>query len=174
MEKQLIEVCGHRLRFYEGESLIFESYCGFGRGGFTSDKCEGDGCTPVGTFSIESAFGFEEDPKCHLPYRRITPNSYWSGEREDYNSRVEVEPGKRDMKRSERLADYPVEYKLSLVISYNTSTPEWGRGSAIFLHCRNTPKWQTSGCISLPESKIRLLLERLKPGAIIKIRSASK
>ena len=170
--EQLIEVRGHRLRYYEDGKLVFESYCGFGRGGFTSSKREGDLRTPVGKFEIVSAFGTGDFPEAKLPYKKIGPDSYWSGEREDYNRRVENPGGKRAMPHSERLSDYPVQYKFALVIGYNIEAPQWGRGSAIFLHCRNVPKWQTAGCVSLPESRMRLLLERLRKGAVISIESA--
>lgn len=173
--EQVIEVRGHRLRYSEDGRTVFECYCGHGRGGITTRKREGDGCTPAGTFAIESAFGFGPAPSgCRLPYREIGPDSWWSGEREDYNRWVEVPAGTRSMSASEHLSDYPVQYRYSFVIGYNTGAPEWGLGSAIFMHCRNTPKWQTAGCISLPESRIRYLLGRLAPGAVIKIASPSE
>ena len=172
--QQVLEVCGSVFRFIENGSLVFKCRCGHGRCGFSSDKREGDGKTPVGTFEIESAFGLEAPSKCQLPFRIIGPDSWWSGEREDYNSWVENQGGKRAMPGSEHLADYPVEYRLGFVIGYNTKAPEWGRGSAIFLHCKGAKKWNTAGCVSLPEGRIRQLMERLRPGAAIKIASSSK
>ena len=174
MSEQILEVRGGRFRFIEGGVTVFECRCGHGRNGFSADKREGDGKTPVGTFPIEFAFGLEEPSDCHLPFRKITPFSCWSGEREDYNLWVESEPGKRDMSRSEHLADYPVEYRFAFSIGYNTRAREWGLGSAIFLHCKGAKKWNTAGCISLPEGRIRTLLARLRPGAVIKIASPSE
>ena len=113
-------------RFIENGLVVFECRCGYGRNGFSSDKREGDGKTPLGSFEIESAFGFETPEKCALPFREIGPDSWWSGEREDYNSWVENRGGKRYMPRSEHLADYPTEYRLGFVIGYNTKSPEWG------------------------------------------------
>lgn len=174
MDSQILEVCGSRFRFVEGEDTVFECRCGHGRNGFSSDKREGDGKTPVGTFPIEFAFGLEEPPACLLPFRKITPFSYWSGEAEDYNSWVESEPGKRDMSLSEHLADYPVEYRFAFSIGYNTEARKWGLGSAIFLHCKGARKWNTAGCISLPEGRIRTLMARLRPGTVIKIINPSE
>ena len=57
--QQVLEVYGSRFRFIENGSLVFECQCGHGRNGFSSDKKEGDGKTPLGNFEIESAFGFE-------------------------------------------------------------------------------------------------------------------
>lgn len=172
--QQVLEVCGSRFRFIENGSLIFECRCGHGRNGFSSDKREGDGKTPLGCFEIESAFGFEMPEKCQLPFRKIGPDSWWSGEREDYNSWVENPGGKRPMPGSEHLADYPTEYRFGFVIGYNTKCPEWGLGSAIFLHCKGARKWSTAGCISLPKSRISQLVGLLIPGAIIKIASSCK
>ena len=87
--QQVLEVCGSRFRFIENGLMVFECRCGYGRNGFSSDKREGDGKTPLGSFEIESAFGFETPEKCALPFREIGPDSWWSGEREDYNSWVE-------------------------------------------------------------------------------------
>ena len=98
MSSQIIEVNGSRLRFFEDGALVFESRCGHGRSGFSSDKREGDGKTPLGCFEIESAFGLETPSECHLPFRKIGPDSWWSGEPEDYNKWVESEPGKRPMR----------------------------------------------------------------------------
>ncbi len=171
---QVLEVCGTRFRFIENGVVVFECRCGHGRHGFSSDKREGDGKTPLGSFEIESAFGLETPEKCALPFRKIGPDSWWSGEREDYNSWVENPGGKRSMPGSEHLADYPTEYRFGFVIGYNTKSPEWGRGSAIFLHCKAARKWSTSGCISLPKARISELLTRLLPGVIIKIASPCK
>ena len=177
MAEQVLEVCGSRFRFTEDGNTVFECRCGHGRNGFSADKREGDGKTPLGTFPIESAFGMEMPAKCRLPFRQIGPSSWWSGERETYNRWVELpapDDGPKPSIEGEHLADYPVEYKLAFVIGYNTSFPEWGRGSAIFLHCKGVKKWSTSGCISLAEARICTLIERLGPGAVIRISSPSK
>ena len=174
MTDQILEVKGNRFRYIDRGVCVFECRCGHGRNGFSSDKREGDGKTPVGTFPIEFAFGLETPSQCLLPFRKIGPYSWWSGESEDYNLWVESEPGKRVMEHSEHLADYPVEYKFALSIGYNTKLRKWGAGSAIFLHCKGVKKWNTAGCISLPEARIRTLISTLRPGAVIKIASPSE
>ena len=42
-----------------------------GRGGITSEKAEGDGRTPAGTYGFTMAFGLKDDPGSVLPYHKI-------------------------------------------------------------------------------------------------------
>ena len=172
--RQKISVKGNKLSFWELESsgrwkCMLECYCGHGRNGFSMSKKEGDGCTPVGIFPLTMAFGFSQLPPGSLPYRSIGPDSYWSGEEEDYNSWVEVPAGTRSMARSEHLADYPVQYKYAGVIGYNTVNPVWGAGSAIFFHCKGPSGWPTAGCISAPEHAVRFILSHCTSGALVQI-----
>lgn len=169
MKEQLIRVKGHRLSFWEDGKMIFETYCGYGRNGFTSEKREGDGCTPLGTFTLPLAFGTVRNPGTALEYRQIGPLSYWSGEKEHYNRWVELESDSAPMSASERLADYPTQYRYAMFIGYNAEEPEWGRGSAIFLHCRASDHWSTAGCISIARAKMLRLLRECRPGVKITI-----
>ena len=141
-------------------------------------KREGDGRTPVGVFPLEFAFGLAPNPGTALPWRDVSPTSFWSSERETYNTWIELpaevfqvgqitahleqkrpsltpvghntahleQSGFPEGKNAggleqskvpdgERLADYPVQYKYAAVIGYNTVEPQFGAGSAIFLHC---------------------------------------
>lgn len=172
--RQKILVKGRKLAFWELDGsgrweCLLECVCGHGRAGFSRCKREGDGCTPVGTFPLEMCFGTGEDPGALLPYRRIGPDSWWSGEREDYNRWAEAAPGSRDMSSSEHLADYPVQYRYAMSIGYNTADPEWGAGSAIFLHCIGANGLATAGCISVPEPAALYLATHCGPGALIQI-----
>ncbi|MBO4427125.1 MAG: L,D-transpeptidase family protein [Bacteroidales bacterium] len=178
MEEQKIIVRGHRLEMWEttldgGRKRILRCYCGYGRNGYAVKKREGDGCTPVGVFPLEMAFGLAPNPGTALPWRDVTPSSFWSGDKENYNTWQES-----PCKEGERLADYPVQYKYAAVIGYNTLEPRYGAGSAIFLHCYGPRKsWfqcrssrtATAGCISVPEYVMVRLLKVLRPGAVIDI-----
>ncbi|MBO4595095.1 MAG: hypothetical protein J5632_00580 [Bacteroidales bacterium] len=186
-------------------------------------KCEGDGRTPVGVFPLEFAFGIAPNPGTALPWKDITPSSFWSSERGTYNTWIEISPkvfqvsqtaGHLEQNRpvltpvsqktghldqsgfpegknaggleqskvpdGERLADYPVQYKYAAVIGYNTVEPQFGAGSAIFLHCYGPRKsWfqcrskrtATAGCISIPEKIMVRVLRVLRPGAVIDIQA---
>jgi len=170
---QLIRVKGHCLTLKEigadGKwQTVLRAYCGYGRNGFTLRKKEGDGKTPIGVFPLEMAFG-TTPIETALPYKKIGPDSYWSGEKEDYNTWVDVAPASRSMQASEHLADYPVQYKYAMSIGYNTQNPKFGAGSAIFLHCKGPKGWPTAGCISVKESTMLELMQRIQPGAVMEI-----
>ena len=56
-------------------------------------QAEGDGMTPVGTFSFNATFGIAEDPGCALAYHQVTDDDYWSGDRREgygYNEMVSL------------------------------------------------------------------------------------
>ena len=36
--------------------------------------------TPVGTFTIDKAFGLADDPGCQMEYTKVDDNYYWSGD----------------------------------------------------------------------------------------------
>ena len=207
MEEQRIIVRGHRFELWEtapeGRRRILRCYCGYGRNGFAAlpsalgkgqpgvpqgefqsalpvpegqpTKREGDGRTPVGIFPLELAFGIAPNPGTALLWKDVTPDSFWSGDKENYNTWQE-----KPCKEGERLADYPVQYKYAAVIGYNTVKPQFGAGSAIFLHCYGPRKsWfqcrskrtATAGCISVPEKIMVRLLKVLRPGAIMDIQA---
>jgi L,D-peptidoglycan transpeptidase YkuD (ErfK/YbiS/YcfS/YnhG family) len=60
-----------------------------GYNGFSANRREGDGTTPAGTFGFVYGFGSLPDPGMRgFSYRRLRPNSCWSGSRADDNRRV--------------------------------------------------------------------------------------
>ena len=171
---QFILVDGHELTFWEKGSdgrfaLKSSSYCGYGKEGLKpgEERIEGDLTTPVGIFPITGAFGLAEDPGTALPYRRITPDSYWSGEPEDYNTWVET--NSRSMPNSEHLIEWPDAYEYAMVIGFNMDPVVLGHGAGIFLHCKRLPHWYTAGCVSIPQPALKQLLCQCRPGVRIVI-----
>ncbi len=132
--------------------------------GTTSDGMD---ITPEGYFELGPAFGFE-NPGTKMPFMQITENSYWDGDSNSptYNTWQEG-LGNFDVSVSERLGDYPVEYYYAMVINYNTGSPVPGAGSAFFLHCESEAP--TGGCVALPETDMKFLMEYLDSGAHIAI-----
>ncbi|MCO7124500.1 hypothetical protein NIE88_01730 [Sporolactobacillus shoreicorticis] len=123
---------------------------------------EGSMSTPYGAYSLGFAFG-KSNPGTKLPFRKITPKSWWVEDSNDphYNTWQE---GNHFNKPSEHLADYPVQYKYAMVINYNNArTP--GAGSGFFVHVSNGS--YTAGCVSLPQNQMIRLLKMLAPGAFI-------
>ena len=131
-----------------------------GRNGVAADKREGDGCTPAGTFRLGFAFGVGPRPRTRLPWRRVTPDSFWVDDPDSpqYNQWAES-PGDRRT-GAERLLDFPREYACAVVIEYNTRERAPGKGSAIFLHCGERP---TSGCVAVREADLLRILRWLDP-----------
>ena len=137
-------------------------------------QAEGDGMTPVGTFTFNRAFGIAEDPGCAIAYQQVDADSYWSGDQREgyaYNELVSL----RDLPElntdeSEHIVDYPHEYQYCLNISYNAEgTP--GLGSAIFLHCLGAFKPYTGGCVAIPQDKMIAVMQQVRPDCAVVIDS---
>ena len=139
-----------------------------GYNGFSASRHEGDGTTPAGTFGFVYGFGSLPDPGMHgFSYRRLQPNSCWSGSRADYNRWVT-----RPCTRGENLwKNRRVAYRHAAVIDFNYRTPIYGRGSGIFLHqMTGVP---TAGCVSLRPTDLVAVLRWLRPGTRIAIGPAA-
>lgn len=170
---QIIAVTGERLTGWERDDhgrwqLWLDVPCGLGKNGLGSAETrrEGNLQTPLGDYPLTMAFGLADDPGAALPYRQITPRSYWSSESDEtYNTWVESDRAVR----GEHLADYTEQYRYAIVIGFNMDPPVIGRGSGIFLHCKASDHWYTAGCVSVEESAMVQILRRVGPGARILI-----
>ena len=163
----IIVVTGHTLQLYLKTNGTWQkklsAYCGYGRNGFKSaaSRKEGDGTTPYGSFPILMAFGRGDRQGTSLTYRAITSKSYWSGEKATYNQWVESSK----KIAGEHLIDYSV-YRYALAVGFNRNPVVWGRGSAIFVHCKGST-WATSGCISVEESVMKQLFRLCRKNTYI-------
>ena len=142
-----------------------------GKYGLGKEK-EGDGMTPVGTFSFNYAFGIADDPGCAIEYHKATDNSYWSGDQRDgyhYNEMVDISDlPDLNTDDSEHIMDYFDQYQYCLNISYNENgTP--GLGSAIFLHCFGPFKPYTGGCVAIPQDKMITVMKNVSPDCVVVI-----
>ena len=143
-----------------------------GYAGFSADRREGDGTTPLGTFAIgPTVYGLDPDPGLRLRYHRLRCGDWWDGDSTSptYNRFRHVACGARPpfAGRSEALWRATVAYREFAFIEYNASPARPGRGSAIFLH--DDLGHATNGCLSLPRPRLLQLLRRLRPGATITI-----
>lgn len=155
---QIILVVDHNLSFWEKDadgdwSRKLSVYCGYGRNGLNDDRYEGDKTTPIGSFPILHAFGIASNPGTPMQYKKVTSNSYWSGEYSTYNQWVE---SSRKVS-GEHLIDY-YQYKYAMAIGFNRNPTVYKKGSAIFLHCKSYDHWYTAGCVSVEESVMKKLL----------------
>ena len=154
----------HNLSFWEKNGAgnwirKLSVYCGYGSNGLNDDRHEGDRTTPIGSFPILHGFGTADNPGSTLQYRKVTRNSYWSGEYSTYNTWVE---SARPI-GGEHLIDY-YQYKYAMAIGFNRNPTVYKKGSAIFLHCKSYDHWSTAGCVSVEESVMKKLLQMSRNG----------
>lgn len=128
-----------------------------GMNGITAEKQEGDKKTPAGVYSFSMAFGMKDNPGTILPYHKITAGDQYvdDGNSRYYNQLVNDREVEKDWNSAENLITQAPQYNYALVLNYNEERVP-GKGSAIFLHCpKAANNTGTSGCISIPEEKMR-------------------
>lgn len=135
-----------------------------GRGGIRANKREGDGGTPRGIFRPRQVWWRADRhprPRTFLPVRAIRREDAWCEDRNSrhYNRPMRLRPGGSGdrLMRDDRLYDFIVE------IDHNISPRMLGRGSAVFLHLARGHFAPTAGCVSMTESAMLRLLQRLGP-----------
>lgn len=137
-----------------------------GSDGLSSQKHEGDGTTPIGTFSIGPEFyGISQNPGVAYPYHRLVCGDWWDEDPSSpmYNRFVHLACGATPPfgGDSEALWKAVPQYDYFAVIDYNAAPIVRGRGSAIFIHVTvGTP---TAGCIALGSGELLTLLGWLRP-----------
>ena len=140
-----------------------------GRNGMGKVK-EGDGKTPLGTYNLTTPFGIKDDPGAQMPYVKVTKYHYWCGRSSSpyYNQLVDTRVIDQPVTSSdEYLINYKGVYNYCLFIDYNAQG-EAHKGSCIFLHCTGSKK-STAGCVAIPESNMKRIVQWVKPGAKIVI-----
>lgn len=160
------------LKFFKGDNKIFETPAFIGKNGYTNDKREGDGKTPLGKFRLGIAFGTHDNKKLQenetVEYIQINNNLYWVDDVESkyYNQLVDISKVNKDWNSSEHLVEYPKQYEYAIEIKTNPNNIP-GKGSAIFLHC--SVGKPTAGCIAVPKEKMLELLKSIRENVLIVI-----
>ncbi len=144
--------------------------CTIGKGGRTTDKCEGDGATPVGIWHIESVLYRPDRIARPCDWAEpILPGDLWSDAPDDdaYNTQVRAPytPSHEQLRRADPL------YDLVLISDWNWPVAEPGRGSAIFLHQWRRPGYGTEGCIAFRRDHLRWITRHLVPGNRVIVRA---
>lgn len=133
-----------------------------------------DAYTPVGTFTVDKAFGLAEDPGCQMEYTQVDDNYYWSGDGREgmhFNELVSVKDlPDLNTENSERIADYDYAYQYCLNMGYNAEC-EYEKGFGFFMHCFRNNRPYTGGCVSVPENIMKFVMQHVKPGCRITIDS---
>jgi len=168
MPNTIAVVSESRLRFKEKEYQ-----CAVGRNGFSLDKKEGDGCTPIGTFPLCTVY-FRPDKipivATGLPRQSLTPSDGWCDDPKspDYNGHVKL-PFSGSFERLWRDDEI---YDLVVVIGYNESPAVPGKGSAIFMHIARPDFSATDGCIALAKKDLLEILKNCNEDTKISITTA--
>lgn len=148
--------------------------CALGRGGVTTDKVEGDGKTPIGTYPLRLVF-YRADrvarPDTGLLVRELTPSTGWSEDpaSADYNTEISVPPCGQTPDGIDRMTRDDHVYDITVVIGYNDDPPVKGRGSAIFMHVARPGYTPTAGCVALSESDLLTVLGHMNAQSQITI-----
>ena len=145
--------------------------CALGRSGIVRRKREGDGATPSGSFELVQVH-YRADRgqrvRCGLPVTRIRETDGWCDDpaHRQYNRPVDLPfaAGHERMWRDDRL------YDIVVVLAHNLYPPVRGAGSAIFFHIAHEDYRPTEGCVAVAPGHMRMLLERIRPGAVMEIR----
>ena len=136
----------------------------------TTNKKEGDGCTPAGVFRIGGAWGNDQTIRKHpqLAYRQVTSRDLWVEDTasESYNRHLVLshEPAtawekKQQMKQNDEA------HSLKLFIAHNAAPRVVkGAGSSIFFHIwRGGGSKASVGCTTMEETKLKNLIATIDP-----------
>ena len=135
-------------------------HCALGRNGVSLDKHEGDGATPIGSFSLRKLFyradKFIPAPLTVLLKQAIAQDDIWSDDpsRSNYNTCLKLPYDGSH----EKLWRDDSTYDLVVPLGYNDDPAVAGKGSAIFLHLARPNYTPTDGCIALAQADLLELL----------------
>ena len=130
-----------------------------------------DACyTPVGTFTIDKAFGLADDPGCKMEYTKVDDNYYWSGDARKgmhFNELVNIKDvPKLDKENSEHITDFDYAYQYVLNMGYNKECKR-EKGFAFFFHCYRVNRTYTGGCVAVPENIMKFIMQHVESGCKI-------
>lgn len=133
--------------------------------------------TPIGTYTIDKAFGLADNPGCGMEYTKITNDHYWSGDPSEgmhYNELVNVKDVSGiDVNNCEHISDYKYQYRYCLNMGYN-SEKDPNKGFGFFMHCTGLQKPYTGGCVAVNEAVMKVIMQKVKSGCKIALHRADK
>ncbi len=136
--------------------------CAIGKNGTTNEKKEGDGCTPLGKYSLGRIY-FRKDkvilPDLKIPTTIIDKNTGWCDDilSDDYNKVISF-PFNYSAEKFYKSDDV---YDILCVIEYNSNPIIKGKGSAIFMHVARDDYSGTEGCIALRKEHLITILSQI-------------
>lgn len=130
--------------------------------------------TPVGTFTIDKAFGLADDPGCKMDYTKVDKNYYWSGDGRKgmhFNELVNIKDlPDLDKENSEHISEFDYAYQYVLNMGYNSEC-KYEKGFAFFLHSFRVNRTYTGGCVAVPEDIMKFIMQNVENGCKITIDS---
>ena len=144
-----------------------------------TERKQGSGTTPRGTYTITETFGNGAAPYTSMPYHQVRRGDYWVGDNRSrhYNTlRNSADGGfrwwlpKSNVNSSENLRAFGAQYRYVAVINFNRAPDqrEAYRGFGIFMHVKSDRA--TAGCVGITAAQMRQVLRYLRPGDKITIR----
>lgn len=142
----------------DGWSEVYTMAGVIGKNGLSANRHEGDNTTPIGKFTLGTAFGKYKNPGTLMPYQVTTPNDVWSYDASTYNTWVTdpTIPGEF-LLRKDHVYDY------AFAINFNIPERELGKGSAIFFHIWRGSAIGTAGCVATGKKGVLKILKWLNP-----------
>jgi L,D-peptidoglycan transpeptidase YkuD (ErfK/YbiS/YcfS/YnhG family) len=139
-----------------------------GSAGMAPQAKSGVPATPMGVYSLDSAFGTAPNPGTSLPYTQVGPNNWWSGDDHSptFNSMQVCQKAQCPFKTADSENLQIPQYKHAVVMGVNKNkTP--GGGAAFFFH--TTDGKPTEGCVAVDDAQLVSIMKWLRPGAVIAI-----
>jgi L,D-peptidoglycan transpeptidase YkuD (ErfK/YbiS/YcfS/YnhG family) len=131
-------------------------------------KQEGDGCSPAGLFSLDTAFGTAPRSARPEKWPWLPMTSHHAGVDDPgsrhYNRIVDRRAVQPDWTSAENMIPDSGVYRLGLVVRHNWDQKP-GAGSCIFLHIRDRQGSPTAGCTAMEAAQLASLLQWLQPAA---------
>ena len=168
----VIEVKHMLIKLKNKDTLELDDFiikCSIGKNGISTNKKEGDKCTPSGVFTFGKLY-YRADrvkkPKTLISTRIIKKNMGWCDDitNKFYNKEIKI----NNKIKHEKLFKKDKSYDFSIVINYNTKNIKPKKGSAIFLHLTKNYK-KTAGCIAVKEKDLFVILKLITKTSKIKI-----
>jgi len=124
--------------------------------------------TPMGVYSLDSAFGTAPNPGGALPYTQVGPNHWWSGDDHSptFNSMQICQKSQCPFSTAASENLQIPQYKHAVVMGVNKNKVPGG-GAAFFFH--TTDGGPTEGCVAIDDPTLVQIIQWLRPGAVIAI-----
>jgi L,D-peptidoglycan transpeptidase YkuD (ErfK/YbiS/YcfS/YnhG family) len=139
-----------------------------GSAGMAAQAKSGVPATPMGVYSLDSAFGTAPNPGGGLPYTQVGPNHWWSGDDQSptFNTMQICQKAQCPFSTADSENLEIPQYKHAVVMGVNKNKVPGG-GAAFFFH--TTDGGPTEGCVAIDDATLVSIIKWLRPGAVIAI-----